>query len=101
MIRKVLIISAIALLHFGIIVVLTYLGLYVVDGSLKESGAMNLASETLVWASRILYFPVITLSLFPRNMFPGALVYVPILLNSFIWGILLYTAAAVFNRIRG
>ena len=95
MIRKLLIVLGIALGHFGIILALTFAGL-----SAAQAGGTTLVSQILVWTSRVLYFPIITLALFPREMFPGSLVYVPILLNSLLWGIFLYLAYEVVDRIR-
>ncbi len=100
MIRKILTILTITLVHFGAILGLTYLGLHVVGGGVTEAGTLTLGSKALVWTSRILYFPIVTLSLFPRDMFPGPLVFVPILLNSFVWGIFLYASAVVIDRFR-
>ena len=102
MIRKLFMVPAVALVHFGLILALTYLGPWVVDKSVAAPGTMtSLFKTAVVWASRVLYFPVITLSLFPREMFPGGLVYVPILLNSFVWAIFICLAAAAINRFRG
>ncbi len=101
MIRKIWIVLALTLVHFGIVVALTYTGLHVVDATFAETGAPTLASKTVVWASKILYFPIVTLSFFPREMFPGSLVFVPILFNSFVWGACLYLAAIAVDRLRG
>ena len=37
-------------------------------------------------ATRVLYFPVIGLGLYPRHWFPGPWITVPILVNSLLWG---------------
>ncbi len=43
--------------------------------------------RSLIALTRILYFPIITLSLYSRQWFPGNWVYVPICANSLLWGI--------------
>ena len=64
-------------------------------------GAPSFATTALVWTARILYFPIVTLAVFPREYFPGLLVNVPIVLNSLIWGgILGMMVLVVFKRRR-
>lgn len=91
MINKILKILLISLLHFIVVSVIAWLGLWVIEVGSMESGVRSFLSPIFVWLSRILYFPVVTLSLFPRNLFPGGMVYIPIILNSLIWGICIYT----------
>lgn len=90
MINKVLKILLISLIHFALVSAVTWMGLWMIEGGSLETGVKSFLSPVFVWGSRILYFPVVTLSLFPRNLFPGGMVYVPIVLNSLIWGICVY-----------
>ena len=53
--------------------------------------------EILVWLTRILYFPVLTLSLYKREWFPGEWVLIPMALNSLIWVLGIY-CGIVFAR---
>ena len=100
MLRKPLIIIAIAAAHFSIakiIVALTMqLGMFAQDGS----GAAGLLGHFLVWATRGLYFPVISLSLYSRHWFPGDWIYVPMALNSLLWGVALYGIIHLIRRRR-
>jgi hypothetical protein len=90
MIKNILKILLISLLHFIVVSGIAWLGLLVIEGGSMESGVRSFLSPVFVWVSRILYFPVVTLSLFPRNLFPGGMVYIPIVLNSLIWGVCIY-----------
>jgi drug/metabolite transporter (DMT)-like permease len=90
MIKKFLKILFISLMHFATVSAITWLGLWVIVGRSIETGVNSFLSPVFVWFSRILYFPIITLSLFPRNLFPGWMVYIPIALNSLMWGICIY-----------
>ena len=90
MINKVLKILLISLIHFAMVSAVTWMGLWMIEGGSFETGVKSFLSPIFVWGSRILYFPVVTLSLFPRNLFPGGMVYFPIVLNSLIWGICVY-----------
>jgi hypothetical protein len=42
--------------------------------------------RVMVMVTKILYFPILSLSLFPRQWFPGHWIFIPIFLNSLLWG---------------
>jgi glucan phosphoethanolaminetransferase (alkaline phosphatase superfamily) len=90
MINKILKIFIISLIHFAMVLTITWAGLRIIVSGSLEAGHSSFLALVFVWISRILYFPVVTLSLFPRNLFPGGMVYLPIVLNSIIWGIFIY-----------
>ena len=54
----------------------------------------NLLMEVLHFLTRVLYFPILGLALYPRHWFPGPWIFIPILINSMLWGLLL---ACVFR----
>jgi hypothetical protein len=60
----------------------------------------TLVVQLLIWTTRVLYFPIISLSLYSREWFPGDLIYIPILINSLLWGILVYGVLIVIKKIR-
>jgi len=84
MTKKFAILVIVALVHFAM-------------SALIVPGAMSLATEPfmqtgpplvfriLVVTTRILYFPIISLSLYSRQWFPGNWIYVPIGVNSMLW----------------
>ena len=45
--------------------------------------------ELLHFGTKVFYFPILGFALYPRHWFPGPWIYVPILLNSLLWGILI------------
>lgn len=98
--KKFAIIVLIASIHFGSCVL-------IVATSMSVASAMNPVPATptfgvriLVMATRILHFPVISLSLYSRQWFPGNWIYVPILVNSFIWAAGIYGLFMLGNKIR-
>ena len=97
MLRKTSAIIGIAAVHFAIariIIALTMqMGMFAADGS-RSTGFIG---HFLVWITRVLYFPVISLSLYSRQWFPGNWIYVPMAANSLLWGIACY---AVFRFLR-
>ena len=56
--------------------------------------------QLLIWATRVLYFPIISLSLYSREWFPGDLIYIPIFINSLLWGIVVYSIMMVIKKVR-
>jgi len=40
----------------------------------------------LTLATKILYFPILAMALYPRHWFPGQLITIPIAVNSLLWG---------------
>jgi hypothetical protein len=61
---------------------------------------VTLVVQLLIWTTRILYFPIISLSLYSREWFPGDLIYIPIIINSLLWGVLIYGVLMVIKKIR-
>ncbi len=57
--------------------------------------------HALIALTKVLYFPIVTLGLYPRQWFPGSWITVPFLANSLIWGVFLYLAAALSMRFWG
>jgi hypothetical protein len=90
MTNKILKIFLISLMHFAMVLIITRLGLGIIVRGGIETGHHSFLALVFVWISRVLYFPVITLSLFPRNLFPGEMIYFTIALNSIIWGVCIY-----------
>lgn len=98
MIRKASIVVGIAAVHFiaaKIIIGLTMqMGMFAA-GSSRAAGYLG---DTLVWVTRVLFFPVITLSLYSRKWFPGDWIYVPVVINSLLWGITIYGLICLLKR---
>ena len=59
----------------------------IVPATLKVGAATGGFSGLLTEATRILYFPILGLALYPRHWFPGRWIYVPIAVNSLLWGL--------------
>ncbi len=60
---------------------------------------VTLVAQLLIWTTRVLYFPIISLSLYSREWFPGDLIFIPIIINSLLWGILVYGVLMVIKKI--
>jgi hypothetical protein len=100
MVRSVSLILVIGAAHFvlaKIIVAITMqMGMFAADGS----QANGLIGHFLVWFTRVLYFPIISLSLYSRQWFPGNWIFIPMIANSLLWGMALYGIYCLFGRRR-
>ena len=50
--------------------------------------------------TRMLYYPILGLALYPRHWFPGPWITIPILVNSLLWAVLFTFVVAAWRRLR-
>lgn len=62
--------------------------------------AKNIIMGGLHFLTRILYFPILGLALYPRHWFPGLWITIPIVVNSLFLGMLLARVVIGLRRIR-
>ena len=90
------------LCHFGLSVLIVPITMLVSGTSMLAQPGPSLAIQLLVTLTSILHFPIITLSLYPRMLFPGSWIYIPIAINSVVVAVGLFFLVAlirkVFNR---
>jgi hypothetical protein len=88
--KKFAIIGLIAVIHFGLSILIIAISISVATGMNPVPALPTLGVQILVGATRILHFPVIALSLYSRQWFPGNWIYVPMLTNSLVWAAAIY-----------
>ena len=88
--KKFVIIVLIAAIHFGVSVMIIPMTMSVATAGSTEQLESPLAVRTLVAVTRILHFPIISLSWYSRQWFPGDLIYITISINSFLWAAVIY-----------
>jgi hypothetical protein len=93
-----LILGAIALVHWAATRAVGALILHQTADHVFEPH-LPLITRLLVAAAKVLYFPVVSLSLFPRAWFPGGWIAVPILVNSLLWALGLWAVARLLRRV--
>jgi hypothetical protein len=99
--KKLVIFLLIALIHFGLSVLIIPMTMSVA-GTLNAAQSMpTMGLQALVAATRILHFPIISLSWYSRQWFPGDWIRIPILINSFLWAGGIYFLIIVCKKIRG
>ena len=100
MTKKFAIIVLLALAHFGLSVLVVAISMFAATVVNPVQPEPSLIFRILVVATRILHFPIISLSLYSRHWFPGNLIYVPILINSFCWAAGIYLLILLVKKIK-
>ena len=96
--KKIIMIFLIALVHLGVSKTVVAIALAGTSGNAFD-GEMSMWVKMLIWTTKVLYFPVISLSLYSRQWFPGKLIYIPIFTNSLLWAAVIYFAVRYFSKI--
>ena len=96
--KKFFIFLIIALIHFGLSVLIIPMTMSVADALNAAQSTPTTGFQTLVAATRVLHFPIISLSLYSRQWFPGEWIRIPILMNSFLWAGGIYFLMVVFKK---
>ena len=82
-------------LHFMTSLLIVPLTLRVGELFMGDAGP-NPILTALHLLTRVLYFPVVGLALYPRHWFPGPWIAIPILVNSLFWGMFLAGIVRLF-----
>ncbi|MDJ0814741.1 MAG: hypothetical protein QNJ58_01015 [Desulfobacterales bacterium] len=81
--KKFAIMGLIALIHFAASVAIIAISMSAAPAI--DPTQVNVGFRVLVALTRILHFPIISLSWYSRQWFPGDWIYVPMAVNSMIW----------------
>ena len=98
MIKKFAILISVALVHFALSALVVPGAMALANGSFGQP-LPPLGFRMLVVATRILYFPVISLSLYSRQWFPGNWIYLPIGANSLLWAAVICGLFLLYQKI--
>ena len=99
--KWLLAVIGIAAVHFLLCKAVVALTLMDPFGDSIRQAAPGLGTHLLVNTTRVLYFPIVTLSMYSRLWFPGNMIYIPIFANSFLWGIGICLVFYVWRSIVG
>jgi hypothetical protein len=100
MLKKTAIIGLIAIIHFVACVGIVPGTMTLVAGFDSGIQAPSVFFRILVTVTTVLHYPIISLALYSRQWFPGKWIYVPIGLNSLLWGIGIYCGGAVYLKLK-
>ena len=95
--KKYFIILGIAAIHFVVTKMVALITLSVFTANVNET-QISLMGHLLMWISRVLYFPVMTMAWYPRRFFPGDFIVIPMFINSLIWALSIYVLFVFLNR---
>ena len=100
MLKKTAIIGLIAIFHFVLCVGIVPGTMTFVAGYDTGMQAPFVYFRILVIATTVLHYPIITLALYSRQWFPGKWIYIPIGVNSLLWGLAIYCSAAMGRKLK-
>ncbi len=98
--RKIILIFIIASAHFTLSKSVPVMTLLLMDAGMSHLAVNRVLIKLLVMATKILYFPLLSLALYPRHWFPGYWVNSVILFNSLLWAAGIFCAIAVYRKFR-
>lgn len=96
--RNLGIIFVIAVVHFVLCRLVVFVTIYFNLANTGEGQTLPLLTRLLVSITRILYFPIVSLSLYTRQLFPGNWIFVPIFINSLLWGTAIYLVYRIWKK---
>ena len=99
--KKLAVFLIIALVHFGLSVVIMPITISVAGTLNAAQSTSTMGLKTLVAMTRILYFPIISLSWYSRQWFPGNWIRIPMLINSCLWAAGILCLAIVCRKMLG
>ena len=97
--KKLALIVLIAFIHFGLSLLILATSVSVLSAANPVPAGPSAGVRLLVEATRILHFPVISLALYPRHLFPGNWIYIPMAVNSLLWAIVIYVMILLGRKI--
>ena len=99
--KKFVIIGLFALAHFGLSLLIVSVAMSVATTMNRVQPEPSFSFRILVETTRILHFPIISLSLYSREWFPGNWIYLPMLANSLLWAAGMYLMYLLAKKILG
>ena len=87
-------------MHFGLSAGIVPGTIAVIGGDDSVSQAPSLVLRTLVVATKVLHFPIISLAVYSRYWFPGNWIYIPIGINSLLWAIVIYCCMGLYRNLK-
>ena len=101
MMRKTLIVLGLAALHFAVSFALFMQTLAGTMGSFDAPRRASAGSRALEVLTSTLLFPIVQLAIrLPGGWLRGGLGYVPFVLNSLLWGLMLYLFFRLLSELR-
>jgi hypothetical protein len=95
--KRVLLILTIAVVHLVFTKVMSIIALSVVTSHVYEN-PLPFIGRSLMVMSKVLYFPVFTFAWYPRELFPGNLIIIPLFINSLLWALIIYVLFVLVKK---
>jgi len=98
--KNTILIVIISAAHFTVSKLTPSMTLLLLDSGIKDAVAIGFLIKLLVITTKVLYFPLLTFSLYSRQWFPGNWINIVILANSLFWAVSIFFSIVLIRRLR-
>ena len=98
--KNTILIVIISAAHFTVSKLTSSMTLLLMDSGIKDAVAIGFLIKLLVITTKVLYFPLLTFSLYSRQLFPGYWINIVIIANSLFWAVSIFFSIALIRRLR-
>ena len=98
--KNIILIVIIATAHFTVSKLTPSMTLLLMDSGMRDAAAIGFLIKLLVITTKVLYFPLLTISLYSRQWFPGYWINIVIISNSLFWAVSIFFSIVLIRRMR-
>ena len=98
MFKRLSIILLIAAAHLAACRLIVFMTMHLGMFATGDRPWFGTIGKALVALTRVLYFPIVSLSLYSRHWFPGGWIYIPMIANSLLWAIVIYICYVIWRK---
>ena len=98
--KNSILIVIISAAHFTVSKLTPSMTLLLMDSGIRDAAAIGFLIKLLVITTKVLYFPLLTFSLYSRQWFPGYWINIVIIANSLFWAVSIFFSIVLIRRMR-
>ena len=98
--KKIAVIFIITAAHLALCKIVVSTTRYLMNAETYSTSVVKGITQLLVIATKLLYFPILSLSLYSRHFFPGNLIYIVAFANSLVWAVTIYISFRIYKKIK-
>jgi len=98
--KNIILIVIISAAHFTVSKLTSSMTLLLMDSGIRDAVAIGFLIKLLIITTKVLYFPLLTISLYSRQWFPGYWINIVIIANSLFWAVSIFFSITLFRKFR-
>ena len=96
--KNIILIVIISAAHFTVSKLTPAMTLLLMDSGMRDTFVVMI--KLLIITTKVLYFPLLTISLYSRQWFPGYWINIVIIANSLFWAVSIFFSIVLIRRMR-